>query len=40
MALLENVEKRIWDVEGFDVIIRHADGHDMRGDRTRLARSR
>jgi hypothetical protein len=29
---LENVEKRIWDVEGFAVIIRHSDGRDMRGD--------
>jgi hypothetical protein len=34
MALVKNVEKRIWDVEGFAVIIRHADGRDMRGDRT------
>jgi hypothetical protein len=33
MALLKNVEKRIWDVEGFDVVIRHADGRDMRSDR-------
>lgn len=31
--LVKNVEKRIWDIEGFDVIIRHADGRDMRGDR-------
>jgi len=34
MALAKNVEKRIWDIEQFDVIIRHADGRDMRGDRT------
>jgi hypothetical protein len=34
MALLKNVEKRIWDIEGFAVIIRHADGRDMRSDRT------
>lgn len=34
MALVKNVEKRIWDIEGFAVIIRHADGRDMRGDRT------
>lgn len=34
MALVKNVEKRIWDVEQFQVIIRHADGRDMRGDRT------
>jgi hypothetical protein len=36
MPLLKNVEKRIWDVEQFDVIIRHADGRDMRGDKTGL----
>lgn len=34
MPLVKNVEKRMWDVEGFDVVIRHADGRDMRGDRT------
>ncbi len=34
MALVKNVEKRIWDVEQFDVVIKHADGRDMRGDRT------
>jgi len=34
MALVKNVEKRIWDIEGFDVVIRHADRRDMRGDRT------
>jgi hypothetical protein len=34
MALLKNVEKRIWDVEQFDVVIRHSGGRDMRGDRT------
>jgi hypothetical protein len=34
MPKLKNVEKRIWDIEGFDVIIRHADGRDMRGDLT------
>jgi hypothetical protein len=34
MALLKNVEKRIWDIEGFAVTIRHDDGRDMRGDRT------
>jgi hypothetical protein len=34
MALVKNVEKRIWDIEQFDVTIRHADGRDMRGDRT------
>jgi len=34
MALVKNVEKRIWDVERFDVVIKHEDGRDMRGDRT------
>lgn len=34
MALVKNVEKRIWDVEQFQVVIRHGDGRDMRGDRT------
>ena len=33
MALLKNVERRIWNTEGFAVTIRHADGRDMRGDR-------
>ncbi|MCI0625897.1 MAG: hypothetical protein L0387_30355 [Acidobacteria bacterium] len=34
MPKLKNVEKRIWDIEGFAVIIRHSDGRDMRGDST------
>ena len=34
MALVKNVEKHIWDIEGFDVSIRHGDGRDMRADRT------
>jgi len=33
VALLKNVEERIWNTEGFAVTIRHADGRDMRGDR-------
>lgn len=32
MPKLKNVEKRIWDTEGFDVTIRHPDGRDMRSD--------
>jgi hypothetical protein len=36
MPLVKNVEKRIWDIEHFDVIIRHVDGRDMRGDKTGL----
>ena len=31
---MKNVEKRIWDTEGFAIVIRHSDGRDMRGDRT------
>lgn len=34
MALVKNVEKHILDIEGFAVTIRHADGREMRGDRT------
>lgn len=33
MAIVKNVEKRIWDLEQFQVVIRHSDGRDMRGDR-------
>ena len=33
MPKVKNVEKRIWDTEAFDVIIRHTDGRDMRGDK-------
>jgi len=32
VAKVKNVEKKIWNVEGFDVIIRHEDGKDARGD--------
>lgn len=32
MAKVKNVEKKIWDVEGFDVKILHLDGRDVRGD--------
>ncbi len=32
MAKVKNIEKRIWDIEGFDVCILHADGSDARGD--------
>jgi hypothetical protein len=34
MPLAKNVENKIWDVEQFAVVIKHADGRDMRGDRT------
>lgn len=33
MALVKNVEKRIRDIEHFDVVIRHSDGRDMRSDK-------
>ena len=36
MPIVKNIEKRIWEVEQFDVTIKHADGRDMRGDRTGL----
>lgn len=36
MPLVKNVEKRIWDIEGFDIILRGSDGHDVRGDRRGL----
>ena len=32
MAKVKSIEKKIWDVEGFDVHILHPDGHDVRGD--------
>ena len=36
MPKVKNVEKKIWDVEGFDVTIKHQDGRDLRGDFTGL----
>ncbi len=33
MAQMKNVEKRIWDLEGFNVRILHEDGRDVRADR-------
>lgn len=35
MAKVKNVEKRIWDIEGFDVIIKHG-GKNKRSDATGL----
>lgn len=32
MPQVKNVEKKIYDVEGFEVVIRH-DGKDVRGDK-------
>jgi hypothetical protein len=32
MAKVKNLEKKIWNVEGFDVNILHPDGRDDRGD--------
>lgn len=34
MARVKNVEKRIWDLEGFAVRILWPDGRDVRGDKT------
>ena len=36
MAKVKNVEKRIWDLEGFAVHILHLGGRDVRGDRKGL----
>lgn len=36
MAKVKNVEKRIWDLEGFAVHILHLGGRDVRSDRTGL----
>lgn len=33
MPLVKNIEKKIYEVEGFEVIIRH-EGKDVRGDAT------
>lgn len=33
MPFVKNVEKKIYDVEGFEVVIRHG-GKDVRGDAT------
>jgi hypothetical protein len=36
VAKVKNVEKRIWDLEGFAVRILHLGGRDVRGDRSGL----
>jgi hypothetical protein len=33
MSKIKNVEKRIWDVEGFDIVIKYHNGSDVRGDK-------
>lgn len=33
MPFVKNVERRIREIEGFNVIIRGDDGHDVRADR-------
>jgi hypothetical protein len=33
MPKVKNVEKRIWDTEAFEVIIRYTNGRDMRRDK-------
>ena len=34
MPLVKNVEKKIWDIEGFDVTIKTPDGANVRGDKS------
>ena len=34
MPKMKNVEKKIWDVEGFDVRVKSSDGTDIRSDRS------
>ncbi len=36
MTKVKNVEKRIWDLEGFSVRILHLGGRDVRDDRSGL----
>ena len=36
MATVEAVERRIKNVEGFRVAVRHLDGRNVRGDRTNM----
>ncbi len=36
MATVRSVERRIFNTEGFRVVVRHPDGRDVRGDRERL----
>jgi hypothetical protein len=33
MPLVKNVEKKIRSIEGFQVVIRGTDGHDVKGNR-------
>jgi hypothetical protein len=33
MPFLKNVERKIWDVEGFAVAIKYPAGRDIRGDK-------
>lgn len=33
MPKIKNVEKRIWEIEGFAVAFKHASGKDIRGDK-------
>ena len=36
MSKIKNVERRIWDVEGFAVRFLYLDGTDVRGDKSGL----
>lgn len=33
MPMVKNVEKKIWDVEKFEVVLRSSDGRDLRGNK-------
>lgn len=33
MPKMKSVEKKIWDVEGFDVVVKDSNGTDIRSDR-------
>ncbi|GIO06232.1 hypothetical protein J31TS6_22600 [Brevibacillus reuszeri] len=33
MPKIKNVEKKIWEVEGFGVTFKHSSGADVRGDK-------
>lgn len=33
MPMVKNVEKKIWDVEGFQVTMRSSDGKNLRGNK-------
>jgi len=36
MPTVKNVEKKIWEIEGFAVHFKHHDGTNVRGDRRNI----